>query len=457
MYKKVLISARGEIALRIIRACRELRIGTVAIHSDADIDSLHVKLADEGVCIGSSQPADSYLNIPRIIAAAEITGADAIHPGYGFLAESAYFADICRSCHIDWIGPEPEVMEKMGDKVIARRLMADAGLPIIPGSGGLLEGERDAVETGERIGYPLMIKAAAGGGGRGIRVVENVEQLQDFFHATSIEAESYFGKGGLYLEKYIESPRHVEVQILGDGGGRVIQLGERECSIQRRHQKLIEESPSPGIDEESRSRIVELAVRGAGSIGYGSLGTVEFLVDSRGDIYFLEVNTRVQVEHPVTEMVTGVDLIKEQITLAAEGPSPIFEKEIEIRGCAMECRVNAEDPERGFKPTPGRITFYHPPGGLGVRVDSHLYDGYEVPPYYDSLLAKIITWGETREEARIRMVGSLEECVIEGVATTLPFLLGILQDRRFIAGEFDTSFLEKYLSSNGAGAGAIQP
>jgi acetyl-CoA carboxylase biotin carboxylase subunit len=444
MFKKILVAARGEIALRIIRACRELDIATVAVHSRADSDSLHVKLADEDVCIGSAQPAESYLNIPRIIAAAEITGSDAVHPGYGFLAESNRFAEICMSCHIHWIGPDPDVMEKMGDKVQARRLMAEAGLPIIPGSEGEVVGEKEAIAVAESIGFPVMIKAAAGGGGRGIRVVGDEKQLLDFFHAAGKEAEAAFGRGGLYIEKYLESPRHIEVQVFGDGTGKIVHFGERECSIQRRHQKMIEESPSPGIDSETRSEVARLAVLGAGHIAYGSLGTMEFLVDGAGNIYFLEMNTRVQVEHPVTEMITGLDLIKEQIRLAASGFSPLFEHEITMRGHAIECRINAEDPTQNFKPSPGTISFYHPPGGPGVRVDSHLYDGYEVPPYYDSLLAKIITWGETREEARKRMVRSLEECVIEGVSTTIPFLMRIMRDDLFITGDFDTSFLQGF-------------
>ncbi len=444
MYKKILVAARGEIALRVIRACQELGIEAVAVHSEADRESLHVKLADEDVCIGPAQPSESYLNIPRIISAAQITRSDAIHPGYGFLAESAHFADICESCHIDWIGPDPEVMEKMGDKAVARKLMAEAGLPIIPGSDGVVEGEDIAVTLGAQIGYPVMIKAAGGGGGRGIRVVQDEAQLRELFHAAGQEAEIAFGKSGLYMERYLQSPRHIEVQIFGDGKGRVIHLGERECSIQRRHQKLIEETPSPGIGEEVREEITALAVKGARYINYSSLGTMEFLVDPHGEVYFLELNTRVQVEHPVTEMVTGLDLIKEQIRLQALGSSPLFEKEIGTSGYAIECRINAEDPGNDFKPTPGKITFYHPPGGPGVRVDSHLYDGYEVPPYYDSLLAKIITWGESREESLKRMERSLEECVIEGVPTTIPFLLAIVQDAHFISGDFDTSFLSKF-------------
>ncbi|MBN1165429.1 MAG: acetyl-CoA carboxylase biotin carboxylase subunit [Candidatus Krumholzibacteriota bacterium] len=442
MYKKILIAARGEIALRIIRACKELDIKTVAVHSSADTESLHVKLADEAICIGSAQPAASYLNIPRIIAAAEITGAEAIHPAYGFLSESPHFADICLSCHIDWIGPQPAIMEMMGDKAMARKMMREAGLEIIPGSVEALENEAGAVSLAQTIGYPLMIKAVSGGGGRGIRVVRDEQQLSELFHSASKEAELSFGHGGLYMEKYLAAPRHIEVQVFGDGKGKVIQLGERECSIQRRHQKLIEESPSPGISDQTRRKVLEYAIRGAEYIKYGSLGTVEFLVTADEEVYFLEMNTRIQVEHPVTEMVTGFDLIKEQIRLAATGSSPLMEKTAIPRGHAIECRINAEDPDKNFKPNPGEITFYHPPGGPGVRVDSHLYDGYIIPPYYDSLLAKIITWGETREYARKRMIRSLQECVIEGVATTIPFHLWILRSEAFIEGAFDTSFID---------------
>jgi len=446
MFEKILIAARGEIALRIIRACKELGIKTVAVHSEADEDSLHVKLADEDVCIGPAQPSESYLNIPRIISTAEVSGAEAIHPGYGFLSESAEFAEICKSCRIGWIGPDSSVMEKMHDKALARRLMGEAGLPIIPGSEGSVESDTVAFEIARKIGFPIMIKASAGGGGRGIRIVRNEEELSELFSTAGAEAKASFGKGALYLEKFLENPRHIEVQIFGDGTGRVIHLGERECSIQRKHQKLIEESPSPALNDEQRRMVTELAVRGARFINYGSLGTMEFLMDRDGDFYFLEMNTRVQVEHPVTEMVTGLDLIKEQIRLAATGDSPLFSKIIEFRGHSIECRINAEDPYNGFKPAPGKVTFYHPPGGPGVRVDSNLYAGYDIPPYYDSLIAKVITWGETREEARKRMVRSLEEFVVEGVATTIPYLLSILQHPDFIAGDFDTNFIERLKS-----------
>jgi acetyl-CoA carboxylase biotin carboxylase subunit len=443
MYKKILIAARGEIALRISRACKELGIKAVAVHSEADRESLHVKLADEDVCVGGPLPVDSYLNIPRIIAAAEITHADAIHPAYGFLSENPHFAEICKSCNIDWIGPSHQIMNNMGDKAMARTLMSEAGLPIIPGSDNVLEGEEHALKLGREMGYPLMIKAVAGGGGRGIRIVRDEDQMKELFHAASKEAETAFGDGGLYIEKYLERPRHIEVQIFGDGKGKAVHLGERECSIQRRHQKLIEESPSPGISDELREKILGYAVKGASHIKYESLGTMEFLVTADEDVYFLEMNTRVQVEHPVSEMVTGFDLIKEQIRLSSTGISPMMAESATVKGHAMECRINAEDPEKNFKPSPGKITFYHAPGGPGVRVDSHLYAGYNVPPYYDSLLAKVITYGDTREEARLRMVRSLEECLIEGVPTTIPFHLWILGRKEFIEGDFDTSFIDR--------------
>ncbi|MBN2071360.1 MAG: acetyl-CoA carboxylase biotin carboxylase subunit [Candidatus Krumholzibacteriota bacterium] len=443
MYKKILIAARGEIAMRVIRACRELGVRAVAVHSEADADSLHVKLADEDVCIGGPKPVDSYLNIPRIIAAAEITHADAIHPAYGFLSENPHFAEVCMSCNIDWIGPSPEIMQEMGDKATARKLMAEAGLPVIEGSDGIVENEDAAISIAEKIGFPVMIKAVAGGGGRGIRIARDRGELVELFHSAGKEAEAAFGDGGLYIEKFLENPRHIEVQIFGDGKGKAVDLGERECSIQRRHQKLIEESPSPGIDDEMRMKIRKYAVKGARYIKYGSLGTIEFLVTADKKIYFLEMNTRVQVEHPVTEMVSSYDLIKEQIILAATGSSEIMDNPVELKGHSMECRINAEDPDNNFKPVPGRITFYHPPGGPGVRVDTHLFDGYVVPPYYDSLLAKVITWGRTRKEARYRMIRSLEELVIEGVPTTIPFHLWILRNRDFINGDFDTSFIDR--------------
>ncbi len=443
MFRKILVAARGEIALRIIRACRELGIKSVAVHSTADRDSLHVKIADEDVSIGPSPSRESYLNIPRIIAAAEITNADAIHPAYGFLSENPNFADICISCGIEWIGPDPGLMKKMGDKAEARRVMEEAGLPVIPGSDGVISDEDNALELCGEIGYPVMVKATAGGGGRGIRIVRNSKQLDDCFRAAGKEAEISFGDSGLYLEKYLQDPRHIEVQILGDGRGGVIHFGERECSIQRRHQKLIEESPSPGISEEVREKLFEYAVRGGEYINYNSLGTVEFLVDSSGRIYFLEMNTRVQVEHPVTEMVCGVDLIKEQIRLASSGRFGESAINAVMTGWAIECRVNAEDPEKGFIPVPGKIEFFHVPGGPGVRVDSHIYSGCEVSSYYDSLLAKLIVWGKNRDEAIERMKRSLDEFIIEGIPTTIPFLQKIISGRNFERGDFHTAFLER--------------
>jgi len=443
MFRKILVAARGEIALRIIRACKELGIKSVAVHSTADRDSLHVKIADEDVSIGPSPSRESYLNIPRIIAAAEITNADAIHPAYGFLSENPNFADICLSCGIEWIGPNPALMKKMGDKAEARKVMEEAGLPVIPGSEGVISTEEEATRLCGEIGYPVMVKATAGGGGRGIRIVRDEKQLGGCFKAAGKEAEISFGDAGLYLEKYLQDPRHIEVQILGDGNGKVIHFGERECSIQRRHQKLIEESPSPGITDDVRQKLFDYAVRGGEHINYNSLGTVEFLVDSDGRIYFLEMNTRVQVEHPVTEMVCGVDLIKEQIRLASSGIFGGSALKAKMIGWAIECRVNAEDPDRNFLPVPGRVNFFHVPGGPGVRVDSHLYSGCEIPSYYDSLLAKLIVWGKNRDEAIERMKRSLDEFIIEGVPTTIPFLQKIIHGRNFEQGDFHTAFLER--------------
>ncbi|MDZ7860026.1 MAG: acetyl-CoA carboxylase biotin carboxylase subunit [Candidatus Krumholzibacteriota bacterium] len=443
MFEKVLVAARGEIALRIIRACRELDVKTVAVHSVADVDSLHVKLADEDVSIGPAPSEKSYLNIPAIIAAAEITNADAVHPGYGFLSENPDFAEICMSCGIGWIGPPPELMKKMGDKSLARELMKEAGLPVIPGSKGEVESADKAVKICDDIGYPVMVKAVAGGGGRGIRIIRNAQQIAENFHTATVEAKGSFGYGGLYIEKYLENPRHIEVQILGDGKGGVIIFGERECSIQRRHQKLLEESPSPGLNDLMREKLSGFAVRGAEYIKYGSLGTVEFLVDSKDNVYFLEMNTRVQVEHPVTEMVTNVDLIREQIRQAFTGKLLISQDDVHIEGWAIECRINAEDPDRNFIPVPGKITFFHPPGGPGVRVDSHIYTGYVIPPNYDSLLAKVIVWGSNREKARKRMIGALDEFIIEGVPTTISFLEEIMRNKDFAEGKFDTTFLDK--------------
>ncbi len=442
MFNKVLIANRGEIALRVIRACRELGLQTVAVYSEADRDSLHVRFADDDVCIGPPPSRDSYLNIPRLIAAAEITGADAIHPGYGFLAENAEFAETCAASNVVFIGPTAAQIRVMGDKAAARNAMAAAGVPIIPGSPGPVDDADEALTLAREIGFPVIIKAAAGGGGKGMRVARDPEDFGRSFQLARSEALSAFGNGEVYVEKYLARPRHVEFQILGDTHGTVIHLGERDCSVQRRHQKLIEEAPSPAVDRELRARMGEAAVRGASSIGYTGAGTIEMLLDTDGSFYFMEMNTRIQVEHPVTEMLTGVDLVKEQIRVAAGDrlsvrglPAP--------RGHVIECRVNAEDPARNFQPCPGKIAVFHPPGGPGVRLDTHVYAGYTVPPYYDSLLAKLICEGRTREEALRRMQIALESFIIEGIPTTIPFLARVMANPRFMAGEVDTKFLER--------------
>ena len=442
MFKKILIANRGEIALRIIRACKELGIATVAVYSEADADSLNVRFADEAVCIGPNQSHESYLNIPRLISAAEITSADAVHPGYGFLAESAHFAEICQSCHIQFIGPSSDMISRMGDKASAKESMRKANVPVIPGSEGTLENENEALEFAIEFGLPVILKATAGGGGRGMRIVREENELVNAYQTASSEAGAAFGNPGLYMEKYFENPRHIEVQILGDSHGNVLAFGERECSIQRRHQKLIEESPSPAVDQRLRNKMKKIAVNGAKEVGYESAGTVEFLLDEDGQFYFMEMNTRIQVEHPVTEMVYGMDLIKEQIRLAAGEKIPAGVEKYKIRGHAIECRINAEDPEHDFRPSPGKVTSFHVPGGPGVRVDTHAYALYEIPPYYDSLIAKVITQGKDRMEAIGRMERALEEFVIEGVTTTIPVHLKILRNKNFISGNFDTKFLE---------------
>jgi acetyl-CoA carboxylase biotin carboxylase subunit len=453
MFRKVLIANRGEIALRIIRACRELGIRTVAVYSEADRESLHVRFADEDVCIGAGPARDSYLNIPRIIAAAEITGADAIHPGYGFLAENAEFAEICEQSNIVFIGPSAEQIRLMGDKAAARKTMAAVGVPTVPGSDGAVTDAAQALEVAREIGFPVLIKAAAGGGGRGMRVAPDEESFESLFQMAQYEAQAAFGDPSVYLEKYLARPRHVEIQVLGDKHGRIEHLGERECSIQRRHQKLIEEAPSPALTPELRQAMGEAAVRGAQAIGYYSAGTVEFLLDEDGRFYFMEMNTRIQVEHPVTELVTGVDLVKEQIRVAAGEALSLPEgKSVELRGHAIECRINAEDPARGFQPSPGTITIFHPPGGPGVRVDTHAYAGYRVPPHYDSLIAKLIVHGNTRAEALARMRLALESFIIEGIQTTIPFLLELIQDPAFVAGDIDTKFLERRMAERAAAA-----
>jgi acetyl-CoA carboxylase biotin carboxylase subunit len=442
MFRKVLIANRGEIALRVIRACRELGIETVAVYSEADRESLHVRFADDDVCIGPPPARDSYLKIPRLIAAAEITGADAIHPGYGFLAENAEFAETCAASNITFIGPTAEQIRVMGDKAAARRAMSDVGVPIIPGSPGPVEDPDAALEFAGSIGFPVIIKAAAGGGGKGMRVARDADDFARSFQLARSEALSAFGNGDVYVEKYLARPRHIEFQILGDKHGNVIHLGERDCSVQRRHQKLIEEAPSPAMTPELRERMGAAAVAGAKSIDYVGAGTIEMLLDEDRSYFFMEMNTRIQVEHPVTEMLTGVDLVKEQIRVAAGEPLSVLELP-PLRGHVIEVRVNAEDPSRNFQPSPGKIQTFHPPGGPGVRLDTHVYSGYTVPPYYDSLLAKLICQGRTRDEAIARMRIALDSFIIEGVTTTIPFLGRVMQNDRFKAGEVDTKFLER--------------
>ena len=441
MFKKVLIANRGEIALRVIRACRELDVQTVAVYSEADRESLHVRFADDDVCIGPAPSRDSYLKIPRLIAAAEITGADAIHPGYGFLAENAEFAETCRASGIAFIGPTPEQIRVMGDKASARRAMSAVGVPIVPGSPGPVEDPDEALVFAQEIGFPVIVKASAGGGGKGMRVSRDPDDFARSFQLARSEALSAFGNGDVYVEKFLERPRHVEFQILGDTHGSVIHLGERDCSVQRRHQKLIEEAPCPVMTPELRERMGEAAVRGAKAIGYVGAGTIEMLLDEDGSFYFMEMNTRIQVEHPVTEMLTGVDLVKEQIRVAAGLPMSVTSTPA-FRGHVIECRVNAEDPSRNFQPSPGRIETFHQPGGPGVRIDTHAYAGYTVPPFYDSMIAKLIVQGSTREEALKRMQIALESFVIEGIRTTMPFLARVMQHPNFRAGTVHTKWLE---------------
>ena len=443
MFKKVLIANRGEIALRIIRVCKQLGIKTVAVYSQADRDSLHVRFADEAVCIGPPPSRESYLKIPRIIAAAEITGADAIHPGYGFLAENAGFAEICTTSAIKFIGPTPAMISAMGDKAVAKETMRKAGVPVVPGSENVLSSVDEAREIARSISYPVIIKASAGGGGRGMRIVREEAEMENAYGTARHESEQAFNNPDLYLEKYIEQPRHVEIQVFGDEHGNVIHFGERDCSVQRRHQKLIEESPSPVVDEELRTKMGEAAIKGCKAVNYVNAGTVEFLVDRELNFYFMEMNTRIQVEHPVTEQVTGHDLIKLQLQIAAGERLP--KKKIVQRGHAMECRINAEDPAHDFRPSPGKITDFHMPGGFGVRVDTHAYAGYSVPPYYDSLTAKLIVYAQTREGAINKMAGALEEFVIEGIRTTIPFHHQVMGNEKFRSGRFDTSFLDTFI------------
>ncbi|HPG39004.1 MAG TPA: acetyl-CoA carboxylase biotin carboxylase subunit [bacterium] len=444
MFKRILIANRGEIALRIIRACKELNIETVAVYSEADADSLHVRFADTAVCIGPGPSSGSYLNIPHLISAAEITNSDAIHPGYGFLAENAHFAEVCNSCNLRFIGPDPQVITKMGDKSFAKDTMIKAGVPVIPGSPGVVKDVATGLKIATEIGYPVIIKATAGGGGRGMRVVRNADEFANAFNAAGAEAQSAFKNPGLYIEKYFENPRHIEIQLLGDNFGNVISLGERECSIQRKHQKLIEESPSPAVSPEIRRALNAAAIKGAERVGYNSAGTIEFLMEEDGHFYFMEMNTRIQVEHPVSESVFGIDLIKEQIRVAANEKIDPEMKKFKLRGHAIECRINAEDPTKDFRPSPGKITSFHVPGGLGVRVDTHAYDQYIIPPFYDSLVAKLITFGKDREEAIVRMLRALDEFIIEGIATTIPLHKKILTNKDFRSGNFNTKFLESF-------------
>jgi acetyl-CoA carboxylase biotin carboxylase subunit len=443
VFKKILIANRGEIALRVIYACRELGIKTVAVYSEADADALHVRFADEDVCIGPPRSADSYLNVPAIISAAEITGADAIHPGYGFLSESAYLAEVCEACHIKFIGPDPNVIRLMGDKARARRAMKRAGVPILPGSDGPVDSEDKAIKVAKDLGYPVIIKAVAGGGGRGMRVVKSQAELGKSLKTAQREAEAAFGVGDVYLEKYVDNPRHVEVQVLGDHHGQVVHLGERECSIQRRHQKLIEEAPSPALTEKMRRRIGSTVVDAARAVQYTNAGTFEFLLDPSGNFYFLEVNTRLQVEHPVTEFITGVDMVKEQIRIAAGERLSFKQGDVTFTGHAIECRINAEDPVT-FVPSPGTIRAFSVPGGPGVRVDTYAHTECTVPPHYDSLIAKVITYGRDRQEAIARMKRALEMTVIEGIKTSIPLQLRIIAEPDFIAGRLHTHFMERF-------------
>jgi acetyl-CoA carboxylase biotin carboxylase subunit len=446
VFKKVLIANRGEIALRVIRACKELGIKTVAIHSEADALALHVRAADEKVCVGPAESALSYRNIPNVLSAAEITGVDAIHPGYGFLSENAHFAEVCESIGMKFIGPSSENIAMMGDKAKAREIVAKRGLPVTPGSPGELRSEEEALQAAQKIGFPVIIKATAGGGGRGMRVVNKAEDLGRAFQAAQAEAKSTFGNDGVYLERYFLEPRHIEVQILADQYGRIVHLGERDCSIQRRHQKLVEETPSPVVDDKLRREIGRVAVEAVKAAHYRNVGTVEFLLDKDRQFYFMEVNTRIQVEHPITEMVTGVDLIKEQIRLAAGQPLSIRQQDVILTGHSLECRINAEDPEK-FTPSPGMITKYSPPGGFGIRVDSAMESGSVVVPYYDSMIAKLITHGRDRQESAARMKRALSEFVIEGIKTTIPLHRRILDDPDFQKGHVSTTFLERFLAS----------
>ncbi len=445
MFDKVLIANRGEVALRIHRACREMGIKTVAVHSTADSDAMHVRLADQAVCIGPPPARDSYLNKAAVLSAATITNADAVHPGYGFLSENADFADMVAEHHMTFIGPEPEHIRRMGDKIAAREAAKEAGLPVVPGSEGALQDEGEALAMADEIGYPVLLKAASGGGGKGMKVVRGPNELASAYRTTRSEAEAAFGNPALYLEKYLEAPRHIEIQVMADNYGNVIHLGERDCSLQRKHQKVVEEGPSPALNADQRAAIGDLAREAAASLGYSSLGTMEFLYED-GKFYFIEMNTRLQVEHPVTEMISGVDLVREQIRLAAGAPLEYGQESVNLCGHAIECRINAENPHT-FAPSPGRVTEYHAPGGLGVRVDSALYSGYRIPPTYDSMIAKLIVHGNGRNECLMRLRRALEEFVVEGVQTTIPLHMDLLTAPDFVNGVYDIHWLEKYVEA----------
>lgn len=449
MFEKILVANRGEIAVRIIRACKELNVRTVAVYSEADANSMHVQMADEAICIGKAPANESYLRIDRIVSAAEISDVDAIHPGYGFLAENAHFADVCESCNIRFIGPNSRAMNALQDKAVSRALAKKAGVPTPPGSDGVVENEQDALGVAKKIGYPVMIKAIAGGGGRGMRIAHNDISLVKGFYTARTEAEKAFGNSGVYIEKYIENPHHVEFQILGDNKGHIIHLGERDCSIQRRNQKVVEESPSPLLENKYRKlrdKMGKAACRIAAEANYTNAGTVEFIVDNQGNFYFLEVNKRIQVEHPITEEVTGIDLVRYQIMLAMGEPLKHSQSDVQFKGHAIECRINAEDPFDDFRPSPGRIDMYYQPGGRGVRVDSHAYAGYNIPPHYDSMIGKLVTFGKDRREAMDKMSRALSEFLISGVKTTISFQQAILQDPNFRRGSYSTAFVDQLLS-----------
>ncbi len=444
MFEKVLIANRGEIALRVLRACKEIGIATVAVHSTADSDAMHVRLADESVCIGPPQARESYLNIPGLLAACEITGADAVHPGYGFLSENARFAEILDAHDITFIGPTAEHIRIMGDKIAAKKTISALGVPVVPGSDGAVENDKEARRIAEEIGYPVLVKAAAGGGGRGMKVARSADELADAMATARAEASASFGDDALYMEKYLGKPRHIEIQVFGDGKGKAVHLGERDCSLQRRHQKVWEEAPSPGINEADRARIGGICADAMADLGYRGAGTVEFLYED-GEFYFIEMNTRLQVEHPVTEMITGIDLVHEQIRIASGAPLSVTQEDVSLFGHAIECRVNAENP-RTFAPSPGRILYYHPPGGLGVRVDSGVYQGYAIPPFYDSLIGKLIVHGKNRNECLMRLRRALSEYVIDGIETTIPLFSELVNHADIVDGRYDIHWLESYLA-----------